>query len=176
MLRLNSFRSPRSLREWWMNQAILDVRPSDDSESFEVEVAPKDVRTFLGLRHLLDEIQAELDQTWAVLGEVYSRFSAEKLDRLGLNIRRVRSNIDNVVHFAPTVSYIPQEVKFDVAGASLVKLLITPLYGDDPSMAVRELIQNSVDAVRERDFLEANGLIRKRDGVQHRGAGFRTSP
>ena len=36
----------------------------------------------------------------------------------------------------------------------MLSLLIRPLYGDDPSFGVRELMQNAVDAVREREYFQ----------------------
>jgi molecular chaperone HtpG len=37
-----------------------------------------------------------------------------------------------------------------VAGADILKLFIEPFYGNYPEIGIRELIQNAVDAVRER--------------------------
>jgi hypothetical protein len=44
---------------------------------------------------------------------------------------------------------IPEKIAFEAANADLLKLLVAPLYGNDPSIGVRELIQNAIDAVRE---------------------------
>ena len=122
---------------------------TEDPESLQIDASPKEVAVFLRLKEWLAGIQQELDGSWAVLGEVYGRY--KELRKLGLSFRRVRSNLDNVKKFAETVNYVPDRIRFDVARAELLKLLIGPLYGDDPSYGVRELMQNSIDAVREYD-------------------------
>jgi molecular chaperone HtpG len=125
------------------------TRAVEDPEAVHVMAQPEDVETFLRLKRWLSGIQTELDQSWAVLGEVYGRYEAEGLSKLGLSLRRVRSNLDDVEKFASNVSYVPENITLDVARADLLKLLIGPLYGHDPGIGVRELVQNAVDAVRE---------------------------
>ena len=153
---MRRLRSPLSEREWQAHDAILDIRNThNDPEAIFVQAAPKEARTYLKLKRLLQGLQAELDSCWAVLGEVYGRFGA--LAKLGLVIRRVRSNLDEERAFAATVTYIPCEARFDAAGADLLKLLIQPLYGDTPGVGIRELMQNAVDACLElQDFLAQN--------------------
>jgi hypothetical protein len=105
------------------------------------------------LKRLLQGLQAELDSCWAVIGEVYGRFGP--LANLGLVIRRIRTNLDDEKAFAATVPYIPCNAKFDAAGADLLKLLIQPLYGDEPEIGIRELLQNALDACLElKDVLD----------------------
>jgi hypothetical protein len=131
----------------------------EDPEAIHITAHPEDVQTFLRLRGWLSGIQRELDQSWAVLGEVYGRYETEGLSKFGLNLRRVRSNLDDVENFATTVLYVPENITLDVARADLLKLLIGPLYGDDPGIGVRELMQNSVDAIRElRAFVEKHNI------------------
>lgn len=70
-----------------------------------------------------------------------------------MNIRRVRSNIDNVDLLSKQVPYVPIHASFDVADTDLLKLLIGPLYGENAAIGIRELMQNAVDAVIElREF------------------------
>ena len=156
MLRVRQLRSPISQREWKAHAAIRDIRNThDDPEAIFIDAAPEDVRTFLRLRQLLAGIQGELDASWAVLGEVYGRVKG--LDQLGLNLRRVRSSIDDVAEFAKTVPYLPYKAAFDAEGPELLKLLIKPLYGEHPEIGIRELLQNAVDACRElRDYIDRN--------------------
>lgn len=144
--------SRTSQLEWRAHQAVKNITPeSEDPESVEIRAEPPDVETFLRLREWLDGIQSELDTSWAVLGEVYGRFPSRVL---GLHWRRVRSNLDDVATFATSVSYLPRRIRVEVARAELLSLLIRPLYGDDPSYGVRELMQNAVDAVREREYFQ----------------------
>ena len=133
------------------HQAVRNITTADDREALFIQAKPDEVAVFLRLKEWLAGIQQELDGSWAVLGEVYGRYEQEGWDKLGLTFRRVRSNLDDVAEFAKTVPYVSDRIRFDVARAELLKLLIGPLYGDDPSYGVRELMQNSIDAVREYD-------------------------
>ena len=56
--------------------------------------------------------------------------------------------------FSKLVGYVPERIELTVARPDLLKLLVGPLYGNMPSVGVRELLQNSVDAVRERQSLQ----------------------
>lgn len=153
LLRVKTLRSPISLREWRVHASIIDVRHThEDPEAIFVDARPGDVFAFLKIHDLLRGLQQELDISWAVLGEVYGRY--EGLNDLGIILRRIRSNLDNEDSFAATVSYLPKRAVFEAASGDLLPLLITPLYGDRPEIGIRELMQNSVDAVRERIELE----------------------
>lgn len=49
-------------------------------------------------------------------------------------------------------------MKFKTSDAEMISLLVAPLYGNNPSIGIRELIQNSVDACNELiDFYEKTG-------------------
>ncbi|WP_198172819.1 ATP-binding protein [Bradyrhizobium sp. AT1] len=151
---VNSFQSQLSAREWKVHQSISDIHNTgNDPEAIFVIAQPGDVDSFLKLKGWLAGVQSELDQSWAILGEVYGLQKHVRLDELGLKIRRVKSNLDDIEQFSKTVSYVPAKISFEAANADLLKLLVEPLYGDDPAIAIRELIQNAVDAVREFDSL-----------------------
>jgi len=169
VLSVRRLRSPTSQREWKSHEAIRDIRNThEDPEAIFVDAAPKEAKIFLHLRKLLVAIQGELDDSWAVLGEVYGRY--EGLRNLGLHLRRVRSNTDNIEDFARTVPYLPYQAAFDSAGPELLKLLIKPLYGDHPAIGIRELLQNSVDACRElRDYLDQRPGLPRPELVQQDG-------
>lgn len=130
--------------------AVRYIAPvHDDPESLQVHAKPERVAVFLRVQEWLTGIQSEFDSSWAVLGETYG--ANEHLRLLGLRFRRITSNFDYLPAFSETVDYVPGRVRFDVARPELLKLLIGPLYGDDPSYGIRELIQNAVDAIREYD-------------------------
>lgn len=144
------FKSPVSQKEWRTNQAFRKISwGNPDPESIHIPAKPTDVWSFLDLTRWLAAIQSELDTTWAVFGEVYG--SHQKFSQLGLTIRRVRSNvIDDFGGFAKNSSFVPMRVELGVASPDVLKLFIQPLYGERPEFGIRELIQNAVDAVRER--------------------------
>jgi len=148
---IRRLRSPLSDSEREANRCIHDIAFLDeDPEAIRVTAEPRNVSVYLRLRSWLDGLQAEMDTSWAVLGEIYGRY----LPHLGLRFRRVKSNLDDPQAFSRTVDYLPLDVRLTVASSELLKLLIEPLYGDSPSIGIRELIQNAVDAVRELEFLQ----------------------
>ena len=106
LLQVKRLRSPVSEKEWRTHLSVVDIRHThSDPEAIFVQAAPGDSKSYLKLKRLLRGLQLELDNSWAVIGEVYGRFGS--LAKLGLTIRRVRSNLDDEQAFAETVKYIP---------------------------------------------------------------------
>jgi hypothetical protein len=149
-LLVTQLRSPVSREEWSVHHAVRSVRPDDDPEAIYVDGRPADVRTYLRMKGLLSGIQQELDASWAVLGEVYGRYTGEGWAHFGLTLRRVNSNLDDDAKAGSTWSYYPLRAAFEF-DPDLLRLFIGPLYGDRPEAGIRELVQNAVDAVRERE-------------------------
>lgn len=159
VLLVHRIRSPFSAVEWSVHAAIRDVRESEeDSETVFVRAYPQDVTTFLRIRTWLSGLQRELDDSWAVLGEVFSR-QDPLLRQLGIKLRRVASNLDDYSIAERSLSFVPEHVVFSTAGPKVLRLLIGPLYGERPQIGIRELLQNSVDSVRERQELQRMGLL-----------------
>lgn len=160
LLRLKDLSSPVSRGEWRKHNYVKEINQAhEDPEALFVDCEPDSASGFLAVRNLLRDIQAELDQCWAALGEVYGRFAP--LNELGIAVRRVRSNLDDPENYRITrrPQYLPREFRFRTSSAELMDLLITPLYGSKPEVGVRELIQNAVDACLERDDLASKGAI-----------------
>ena len=112
-----------------------------DKELICVEASPEDAMMYVKIDNLLQDIQKEFDLSWAILGEVYG-------DHYKLRYRRIESNLtdENVKN---DYTFVPKQFGFKFNN-ELSKLLIAPLYGNDPSYGVRELVQNAVDACRTR--------------------------
>jgi hypothetical protein len=158
LLKVMSIQSPVSRGEWNTHHAIRHVSMIDaDPEAVRIKAEPADVGTFLRLKALFAAIQHELDESWAVLGEVYGRF--KELHALALTLRRVRSNLDDTKAFARTVGYVPAHAAFVAAGSELLKLLVGPLYANEPAIGVRELLQNAVDACLELEAYRKNHQV-----------------
>lgn len=154
LLQVRALRSPVSRGEWNAHSAIRDIRTTHlDPEAIFVDARPDDAVTFLRVQSWATDIQRELDESWAVLGEVYGRF--EELRPLELRLRRVRTSLEDVARFSQTVDYVPVKACFDAATPDLLQLLVAPLYSDEPAIGIRELMQNAVDAVKERQALGA---------------------
>jgi molecular chaperone HtpG len=156
---IHKISSPFSENEWRVHQSIGNITTSiPDPEAIFVSAKPPSIRAFLRVNDWLKELQSELDISWAVLGEVYGRFEKERLPDLKIALRRVSSNLEDAASFQETVPYVPERIQFTVAEAELLNLLIAPLYGDSPLYGLRELTQNSADAVLELSHLATSGL------------------
>jgi len=157
LLLVRGLGSPVSRGEWALHEIIETIHAlDDDPEALFIAARPRSAAEFIRARTLFESIQRELDETWALLGEVYGRVPV--LNSLGLTLRRIKSNLDDVEAFSRTVSFVPVAASFTSAGGELLKLLVGPLYNDDPNIAIRELMQNAVDAVVElRDYLSVGG-------------------
>lgn len=149
LLKLKTFNSPVSLIENKTHLAIDAINFNQpDSERFDVLCRPIDSSMLVKLQNLFKDIQKELDVSWAVLGEVYGFLPKQPK----IKFRRITSNLDNTTYLE-TLAFVPQKVSFQVNN-ELSKLLIAPLYGNRATYGVRELVQNAVDACRERKHLE----------------------
>lgn len=148
VLRLKMFGSPYSLKEHQAHLAVERVNfECEDPECILVNCKPEDSQMYVKLKRLVDDIQYELDMSWAVLGEVYGG-----KNKLGLKYRRICSDITEEAQME-RLKYVPQKISFRF-NDELSKLLIAPLYGNHPTFGVRELVQNATDACLERDKLE----------------------
>lgn len=164
LLKLKSLISPISSKEWKKHDAILDINHGlqDDPEELYIDAEPQNAIIFEDLRWLFKDMQRELDDFWAVLGEFYGRY--DDLLKLGIKIRRIRSSLDDVEQYIEDKSpnFIPKVLKFRTADSEMMELLIAPLYGDKPEIGIRELVQNAVDACLERDdIVSKNNIIFK---------------
>ena len=141
--------SPESTRQFTLNQItdVVTINSKAYYDSVYIGLSPSDSKTYVAASNWINEIQSELDHTWAVLSEKYN---AEQC----LTIHRVRSNIlDSKAMLEFNKRFLPQKIEYTV-NPQIVKLLIAPLYGNSPSYGVRELLQNALDAVQERNTLE----------------------
>lgn len=143
-------KSENSKQEFSWNQCIKyeDFVWDYNREYLSVDATPKNARQFTNIKKWITGVQYELDMCWAIIGEHYDT------NKYKMTIRRLKSNIlkKEVVSEYEKVFYT-QEVCLD-ANADILKLLIAPLYGEEPSYGVREILQNAVDACREREKIE----------------------
>lgn len=142
------FESRISHDEFAINQAVKEVEKAyHPRHVLLVRAQPLSGKIYVKLENWLKQIQQELDCCWAVIGDYY-----EDENSLEFSIRRVKSNIWKERELFEK-SFVTKPVTFKV-NPDLPKLLIKPLYGDNPSYGIRELLQNAVDACREREVCE----------------------
>ena len=114
--RLHNIKSPFSLGEWRLHQSIDNITTSSlDPEAIFVAASPHSVHEYLKFDRWAKGLQRELDTSWAILGEVYGRFTREALNKLHLNIRRIRTNIEDKALLRTRVAYVPEAIQFTVA-------------------------------------------------------------
>lgn len=145
LLRLKAPQIAMSSDEWNKHAAVRDVTfAASDPNAIHITVSDEhSIHTHLQLTALINELRKELDSAAAVLSEVYG----SRQERLQLSRTRVTDNLNTI---DPLLPYEPIDAGVD-ADPHLLNLLVSPLYGDSPEYGIRELIQNSVDAVRERE-------------------------
>jgi hypothetical protein len=148
LLQLRNPQSPISVQEWQKHRAVQHIGPAKDPRGKMVTVSSDlSLSLYLQLRELLAGLQAEMDHSTAVLDEAYGTQIGLGLHHLNLAIRRVDSNLEKPV-FLKSLPYVPNKTGF-AADPNLLTLLVEPLYGKEPGVGVRELMQNAVDAVCE---------------------------
>ena len=151
LLRLKNPPSTLSVEEWNKHGAVASVTWNhDDPLAIYVTVLPDHgLRAHLTLRDLFKDIQQEMDTSAAVLSEVYV---VGELSSLRLSRQRLLSNIDEP-SLHDQLPYLPTRAALH-SDPDLFRLVIRDLYGNQPTVAGRELLQNAVDAVRARWALE----------------------
>lgn len=134
------FSSPVSLEEWAKHRSITGWRIQPDQVRFTADCDRPEYER--GVRRFMDWIDIELQSAKSALrqfpkkAERYVLQLPEKADR-----DRIRPKSD---------AYIYHDLEFTVSRDEIVKLLMgVELYGS-PSLCIRELLQNSLDALRHR--------------------------
>ncbi|MBD5097336.1 MAG: hypothetical protein HDT40_10180 [Lachnospiraceae bacterium] len=143
-------KSENSKQEFFWNQCIKyeDFVWDGNRENLSIDASPKNSVQFINVKKWIKGVQYELDMCWAIIGEHYDA------NKYKMTIRRLDSNIlKKEVISEYEKKFYTEEVSLN-ANADILKLLIAPLYGDEPSYGVREILQNAVDACREREKIE----------------------
>ena len=149
LLKIKNINSSISLKEHKKHLTILNVNyEMDDPELIYVECKnPENAQLYVEIQDLIKYIQHEFDLSWAILGETYGLS-----EKTNIKFRRIDSNLEDK-GFLNTISYVPQKISFQVNN-ELSKLLVAPLYSNNPTYGVRELVQNATDACKERMKIE----------------------
>ncbi len=155
ILSMQHFESTMSLDEFYWNKIVelKDVwgNSGDESEFIEVDTDQIDSKTFLKVETWLKALQQELDICWRYLALKYEN---KYQTRYLLTIRSIDSNVLQNTPRQILEERIVIESAAIRVNPKITDLLVVPLYGNDPSYGVRELLQNALDACRERKILE----------------------
>ncbi|MDR0919686.1 MAG: ATP-binding protein, partial [Oscillospiraceae bacterium] len=143
----NGISSLISKGEWDWNQKIRNIKV--EKNSLCIDIRDLDTSTeYIKIKNWIEYVKSELDLSWAVIVEFY------KMEfKIAFHI--IDSNFfEEVFYDKCNNKFITEEVALKVK-PEISKLLIGPLYGDNPTYGVRELLQNAVDACNERESLAA---------------------
>ena len=143
---------PLSAEEWTWNQCINAYATHFDfiPKNYYVSAKPKTSPQYVQLEKWLKSVQTDLDLCWSILAEKYP----DDKNRYRLSIHRVVSNIHQPDHVKElNNTFLTKEAKVS-ANPEIIKLMMAPLYGNEPTYGVRELLQNAVDACLEREQWE----------------------
>jgi len=119
-IRMQAIRSTLSIHEWKKHHAVPQLTYDEkDPQARNAIISPattESITVYLSLRHLTEDIQRELDNCWAILGEVYGRLTERdrSLCRLGLTMRRLHTNLQNTT-FLQQLTFLPEAVRFQSA-------------------------------------------------------------
>jgi molecular chaperone HtpG len=153
LLHLKQPESQATILEWSKHKVVQSVEGSLKNKNelvIQLNSHPTHA-VHMALYDLLQDFQQELDTTTAVLEETYGSGRNNDLRGLKLTYHRITSDLNRPT-FLKRCTYVPERTGF-TASATLLNLLVAPLYGNSPSVGVRELLQNAVDAVREHVHL-----------------------
>lgn len=148
-------RNPKSQLEWAKQAAVKRVRPqrlaaeegdtAPESDVIEVHASFRESEGFFGLTQYLKYASEQLSTThrWAVTGEAAGasgyRFPWRKID------------LTNVV----AKGFVAEPFEFSIDQGKILDLLTGHTLYNDSSVVVRELFQNSLDAVRLQGHVES---------------------
>lgn len=144
------FSSPLSLSEWEKHRSVDGWDISSSSVRFAMRCEhPTYQKAAL---QFMDWIDDELASCNDLVRDFPNEFSSYRLE---LPARTDRSRIE-----PKNNAYIYHDLQFTMSRDEIVKLLMTEeLYGS-PALAVRELLQNALDALRHRKALyKSEGLV-----------------
>lgn len=140
-------RDPRSRMEWEKHRALHSVTFPTHQEGrvVHVEGSTDDHEVYAALEDLRNKCQQEL------------RGCSDTLDRM----RDSRHTLDlyHVEWIVTTERFDPVSIRFEFDRAAMFEILRQEIHQGDPYVFLRELLQNSIDAIRmRRAVLERRGI------------------
>ena len=146
---------PRSVTEWDKHDALdpVDcVEVVGDKGRHEVVVRGKCENAALwpALIDLRDYLEDQLRHAIGMLSEENAILAAEPAPGLGSAVAGWFSRISPVLRWdVRSLGFKPSEVRFEFDRAATFRILAQEIYGKEPHVFLRELLQNSLDATRQ---------------------------
>lgn len=136
-------KDPISIIEWRKHRSIIGHSINHNKVLFEAECSSPEVER--ALKEFMDWIELERGETIRLL----ARYQDEDSKKYFLNLKdpiakdRIRSD----------GSYISNDLKFEIDYQRVMDLLMGQKLYKNPTVALRELLQNSIDAIKIREEL-----------------------
>ena len=150
-----NIRNPISLTEWKKHRSIEAWLIRNDLIQFHAKCRHPAIE--YSIHQFCDLIDRELSACNNVLSQINHSNSLGGIDvRIELPYKVDRSKIETKKDIYGKPEYLYRETRFSLNKNQVVDLLMgTKLYGD-PEVALRELLQNSIDACLLRQAMEKN--------------------
>lgn len=146
-------RHPVSIKEWNKHRAVEAWSIGPDAIQFHAKCGHPAVQA--AINSFCDVIDQELstcNNVFAALNEFHRTNGRNIVLRIPLKVDRTRIETKKNIDGQP--EFIYRETQFNLSKTQVIDLLMgTKLYGD-PEVALRELLQNSIDACLLREALE----------------------
>jgi hypothetical protein len=143
-----------------IQRQVTDIQPEnqDGTEVLGIVCAPDSPRLLARVREEVGSVRQVVDQCTATLAQYYL---AGPERALRLRYPRIRSSVDDPYRYVRerSLPFYPELARLAMDAEGILPLLVRPLYGNAPAIGIRELLQNSLDAVSARDAIE-KGTIR----------------
>jgi len=148
-----AIRNPISLTEWKKHRSIEAWNISPEIIQFQAKCRHPAIES--AIHQFCDYIDAELIACNAILMELNRQSSSTQRPiniRIPFKVDRSKIETKKDIHGNP--EYLYRETKFNLSKNQVIDLLMgTKLYGN-PEVALRELLQNSIDACLLRQAME----------------------
>ena len=135
-----------SIKEWEKHRSVRGWSISKKEISFTAECVHPVYENVV--RNFINQIEKELQDCITITKNYSQGFEKYKLD-LPIKIDRSRIGPKNR-------AYITHNIEFSLSRNEIVNLLMTDKLYSRPSLCIRELLQNSADAIRTRKALYAS--------------------
>lgn len=146
-------RHPVSIKEWSKHRSVEAWNLTAETIQFHAKCKHPAIEA--AIHDFCDVIDKELGICGNILNRIGRSLAARKLEvRFPLQVDRARIETQKSISGKP--EYIYRKTQFNLSKSQVIDLLMgTKLYGD-PEVALRELIQNSIDACLLRSALESS--------------------
>jgi hypothetical protein len=139
-------KNPTSILEWQKHRSLIGNSINHDKILFEAECSSPEVER--ALKEFMAWIELERHETMELLSKYEDDISKKYFLNLKEPIAKDRIRSDD--------SYVSNDLKFQIDYKRVMELLMGQKLYKSPTLALRELLQNSIDAIKVREEIYKN--------------------